>query len=59
MKTKILATPLSFAMFAFKLASALLFCSQTHAQDLRVHVDATNIEQKLFSVEQSFKLSPD
>jgi predicted metalloprotease with PDZ domain len=47
------------AKFAFILASTLLVCARVQAQDLRVHVDATNIEQKLFSVEQSIKLSPD
>jgi predicted metalloprotease with PDZ domain len=40
-------------------ASTLLIHTNVQAQDLRVHVDATNIEQKLFSVEQSIKLSPD
>jgi predicted metalloprotease with PDZ domain len=41
------------------LATILTICQNVTAQDMRVQVDATNLEQRIFTVEQSFKITPD
>jgi predicted metalloprotease with PDZ domain len=58
-KTIIQVLHLGATRFFFSVTAALLLFGQAQAQDLKVHVDATNVDQKLFAVEQSFKLRPE